>query len=461
MKIVYLSSEVFPFFKSGGLADVLYSLPKQMQKMGNEVSIIMPKYDKIPLKYLEKLEWVARLESNGHIFNLVKYPDDKINYYFIENSYFYERGHVYGDDDEDIQYAMFSELALRFLKEINLQPDILHCNDWQTGPIPYFLNVRYNNDPFYWDMRTVFTIHNLMYQGRFSTRSFEMLGYDIYSNDLNFLAIGIGYSDVSNTVSPTYAEEIKYSYYAEGLEWITRSKHIYGILNGIDIDEFNPSKNSDIINYNIDTIEKKKENKYKLQEHLGLPKSDNILISLVTRLVEGKGLDLFTRIAENLLSQDAVQVVVLGAGDSKYENHFEYLTRSYPDKFKVYLGYNSVLANQIYAGSDLFLMPSRYEPCGLSQMIAMRYGTIPLVRETGGLKDTVIPYNIFTDTGNGFSFTNFNADDMLFTIRAAEGIYYDKKDIWDSLIKRNMEIDFSWEKSANEYINLYTIAKSY
>ena len=263
MKIVYLASEVAPFFKTGGLADVMGALPKKMQELGHEVSIIMPKYDKIPVKYLEKLEWVARLESHGDIFNLVKYPDDKINYYFIENKALYERGHVYGDNDEDIQYAMFSELELRFLKEINLQPDILHCNDWQTGPVPYFLNVRYNNDPFYWDMRTVYSIHNLMYQGRFSKYSFERMGYDIGGYDLNFMEIGIGYADVVNTVSPTYAEEIKYPYFAEGLEWITNTKKIYGILNGIDVDEFDPEKNPDVIPFNKDSLDKKKENKYR------------------------------------------------------------------------------------------------------------------------------------------------------------------------------------------------------
>ena len=460
MKVVYLASEVFPFFKTGGLADVMYALPKKMQELGHEVSIIMPKYDKIPLKYLENLEWVARLESHGDIFNLVKYPDDKINFYFIENKALYERGRVYGDNDEDIQYAMFSELALRFLKEINLQPDILHCNDWQTGPVPYFLNVRYNNDPFYWDMRTVYTIHNLMYQGRFSKYSFERMGYYTDGYDLNFMEIGIGYADIVNTVSPTYAEEIKYPYFSEGLEWITNNKHIHGVLNGIDIDYFNPETNEDIIHFNKNTLEKKKENKYRLQEKLGLPKSDNMLISMITRLVEGKGLDLVSLVVENLLKYDAVQIAILGSGDKFYEDYYNYLTAKYPDKFKVYLGYNPNLANEMYAGSDAFLMPSRYEPCGLSQMIAMRFGTIPIVRETGGLKDTVQPYNIYSDEGNGFSFTNFNADDMLYTIKVAEGIYYDKLEIWEKLVKRNMSLDFSWDKSAKEYLKLYELVKS-
>ena len=459
MKIVYLAAEVAPFFKTGGLADVMGALPKKMQELGHEVSIIMPKYDKIAVKYLEKVEWIARLESHGDVFNLVRYPDGKINYYFIENKALYERGHVYGDSDEDVQYAMFSELALRFLKEINLQPDILHCNDWQTGPVPYFLNVRYNYDPFYWDIRTVYSIHNLMYQGKFSKYSFERMGYYTDGYDLNFMEIGIGYADIVNTVSPTYAEEIKYPYFSEGLEWITNNKKIYGILNGIDVDEFNPETNPDVIPFNKNNLKTKKENKYRLQEKLGFPKSDVALISVVTRLVEGKGLDLVSAVIENLLLYDAIQIVILGSGDKVYENYYNYLSKKYPNKFKVYLGYNPNLANEIYAGSDMFLMPSRYEPCGLSQMIAMRFGTIPIVRETGGLKDTVKPYNIFTDEGNGFSFVNFNADDMLFTIKVAQGVYYDMPKIWDKLVKRNMEIDFSWDKSAKEYLELYDKAK--
>ena len=329
MKIVYLASEVAPFYKSGGLADVLGALPKKIQELGHEVSIIMPKYDVIPLKYLEKLEWVARLESHGEIFNLVRYPDEKINYYFIENKALYERGHVYGDFDEDVQYAMFSELALRFLKEINLQADILHCNDWQTGPVPYFLNIRYNSDPFYWDMRTVYSIHNLMYQGKFSKYSFERMGYYMDDrHDLNFMEIGITYGDVVNTVSPTYAEEIKYAYFGEGLEWITNQKYIHGILNGIDIQEFDPETTKGIIHFNKDSLDKKKENKYLLQEKLGLPKSDNALISIVSRLVEGKGLDLVSATLENLLQYDAVQVVILGSGDKFYEDYYNHLAQN-------------------------------------------------------------------------------------------------------------------------------------
>ena len=460
MKIVYLASEVYPFFKTGGLADVMEALPKKMVEFGHDVTVIMPKYDKIGLKYLEKIEFVDRIEINGEIFNLVKYPDEKINYLFIENTTYYERGRVYGDMDEDYQYALFCEASLIFLKRQNIQADILHCNDWQTGPLPYFLKERYKKyDPFYWDMRVVYTIHNLMYQGRFNNYSFDRLGYYRDSERLNFMEIGLSYSDVINTVSPSYANEIKFPYFAEGLEWITSFKHIYGILNGINEELFDPMNTKDILPYNVDDLSNKLENKRKLQEMFCLPKNDDMIIGLVSRFVEGKGLDIVSARIEELIKNDSVQVIFLGSGSSYYEDYYRYLENKYPNKFKAYIGYSESVANLIYAGSDLFLMPSRYEPCGLSQMIAMRYGTIPLVRETGGLRDTVIPYDFTNDNGNGFSFFNFNADDMLNTIRFAEYVYYDRKDVWNRLIKRNMKIDNSWNKSAREYENLYNIAK--
>ncbi|NYV27390.1 glycogen synthase [Streptobacillus felis] len=460
MKIVYVASEVYPFFKTGGLADVLQALPKKMSELGHEVSVIMPKYDKIPLKFLEKMEFVNSTEINGEIFNLVRYSvENKMNYYFIENRNFYERGRVYGDLDEDYQYALFCEATLILLKNINLQADILHCNDWQTGPLPYFLKNRYKHDPFYWDMRVVFSIHNLMYQGRFNNYSFDKLGYYRNSNFLNFMEMGITYADLVNTVSPSYAEEIKYPYFAEGLEWLTSNKKIYGILNGIDYEIYNPETNINIQNFNVNNLEIKKENKRKIQDIFDFKKDETILITLISRLVEGKGLDLISSKIEEILMHDSVQVVILGSGSKYYEDYYKYLEYKYPNKFKAYIGYSEEMADLLYAGSDLFLMPSRYEPCGLSQMIAMRYGTIPLVRETGGLRDTVKPFNEFTEEGNGFSFSNFNADDMLNTIRYAEHIYYDKKKEWDKLVKKNMLIDNSWNKSAKEYEKIYNLAK--
>lgn len=461
MKILYISSEVNPFFKTGGLADVIESLPKEMEKLGHEVSVIMPKYDKIPLKYLEKISLVDSININGEVVNLVKYNNEEnsINYLFIENMKYYERGHVYGDYDEDYQYALFCEAILIFLKRINLQVDILHCNDWQTGPLPYFLKERYKKDPFYWDMRVVYTIHNLMYQGKFNSSSFENLGYNVHNKNLNFMEIGISYADIVNTVSPTYSKEITFPYFAEGLEWLTKFKNVYGILNGIDFNIYNPEKPKYSLAFNKDNLSNKLENKRMLQDRFNFKKDDTMLISLVSRLVEGKGLDLISSKIEELLRNDAVQVIFLGSGSKYYEDYYRYLEYKYPDKFKAYIGYSNEVAELLYAGSDLFLMPSRYEPCGLSQMIAMRYGTIPLVRETGGLRDTVKAYNFITDEGNGFSFTNFNADDMLNTIRLAEHVYYDRKDIWNKLVLRNMQIDNSWLKSAKEYENLYEIAK--
>lgn len=454
MRILYLSSEVFPFFKTGGLADVMDALPKAIAKKGHKVSVMMPKYDMIPLKYLQQVEYVDSVDCNYERFNLVKLHMDDIDYYFVENRNYFERGHAYGDFDQDVQYVTFSEVALMFLKKINLEIDILHCNDWQTGAVPYFLNVRYRNDPFYKYIKSVYTIHNLMYQGRFNNYSFNRLGYEFH-DDINLMSIGINSADIVNTVSETYAEEIKSPTFSEGLEWSTNNNKIYGIVNGINTDFYNPETTADIFNYSIDDIANKQKNKYVIQEEFGLPISDNILISLVTRLVEGKGLDLVSAKLEELLSKDAIQIILLGSGDKYYEDYYEYLTRKYPDKFRIYLGYNEKLANKVYAGSDLFLMPSRYEPCGLSQMIAMRYGTIPLVRETGGLKDTVKPYNVINNEGNGFTFTYFNADDMLYTIRYAEHFYYDRPDIWEELVIKNMKIDVSWENSANKYLELY------
>lgn len=460
MKLIYLASEVAPFIKTGGLADVMQALPSKMAELGHEVSVILPKYDTIKLKYLEKIVYVDSIEMNNEIYNLVKYPDDKINYYFIENKNFYERGHIYGDIDEDVQYANFCEVVLKFMKKREMRADIVHCNDWQTGPFPYFLKTRYKHDPFFWDFRVVYSIHNLMYQGRFNNYSFNKLGYDMNRYSLNFMEIGIEYADIVNTVSPTYANEIKYPYFAEGLEWITNNKKIYGILNGIDYNVFNPNNNSNIFNYSGSIEKFKKENKKLLFERFNLEYSNDFSISLVSRLVEGKGLDLIVSRIEEILKHDAVKIFILGSGNSHYENYFNYLASKYYDKFKVYIGYSEELADLMYAGSDLFIMPSRYEPCGLSQMIAMRYGTVPLVRLTGGLKDSVIPFNIITKEGNGFGFESFNADDMLHTIRYAQRIYYDEKEDWNNLVIKNFNLDNSWNKSAVEYENLYKIAKT-
>ena len=455
MKIMYLASEAQPFIKTGGLADVMYSLPKAMYELGHEVIVILPKYDKIIFDDIYRLEYIDSICMQNEIYNLLKYSINGIIYYFIENRTLYERGHIYGDLDEDVQYAVFSEIVLRFMKKLNIKVDIVHCNDWQIGPFSYFMKTRYIYDDIFKDVKVIYTIHNLMYQGRFNNYSFEKLGYKYDNYTLNFMEIGMNYADVVNTVSPTYAIEIKYPYFSEGLEIITNNIKIHGILNGIDYDVYDPKKTDGIVPLNLDVNEYKIENKKKLLSFFGLTYNDNMLISIVSRLVEGKGLDLVIAKIEELIKTENVNIIILGTGSKYYEDFFNQLSIKYPNNFKVYIGYNEKLANLIYAGSDLFLMPSRYEPCGLSQMIAMRFGTIPLVRETGGLKDTVTAYNYITNEGNGFSFTNFNADDMLHVIKYANNIYIKYKDIWQKLIKKNMQLDFSWNKSAKKYEKLY------
>ena len=462
MNVVYVASEVFPFLKTGGLADVMYSLPRKMSRIGHDVSVIMPKYSLIPEIYTRRMEHVITIEYSGKDYNVFKIVESYVIYYFIESKELFERPEIYGNPDEDIQFATFCEIVLRFLRKVQLKADIIHCNDWQTGLIPYFLKERYiPGDTFFTDIKTVFTIHNLMYQGKFSKRSLIRLGYNIEEEQLNCMKMGLEYADLITTVSNTYAEEIKYPYFAEGLESITNSKKIYGVLNGIDIIYFNPERNNSIdVNYNLNSRREKSKNKLFLQKELKLPESEGTaLISMVTRLVEGKGLDLVSHILEELL-EDPVQLVILGSGDKQYEEYYFDMESRYPRKFKFKRGYDPILANKIYAASDMFLMPSRYEPCGLSQMISMRFGTIPIVRETGGLKDTVTSYDKNSQEGNGFTFTNFNAHDMLYTIRRALRYYYNHKNTWDKLIEKNMKMDFSWVRSAREYEKLYWIARN-
>lgn len=460
MKIIYIASEAFPFIKTGGLADVMYALPKKMSEMGHKVSVIIPKYDKINMKYLKDIKLVDSIYINDEKYNLVKYEDENIEYLFIENMNLFERGHIYGDNDDDIRYANFCEATLKFIRKLEIRADIVHCNDWQTGLFPYFLKKKYKQDPFFYDFRVVYTIHNLMYQGRYNSYSIKRLGYNIDEENINFMKIGIEYADVVNTVSPTYANEINYPYYAEGLEDTIKSRKIFGILNGIDYEVYNPKNSKCFIPLEDNYIEFKSKNKELLLEKFNLKNNSNLVISIISRMVEGKGFDLIVNKIEDILKYDSVNIIILGVGDNKYESYFNLLSIKYPDKFRVYLGYSEDLANLIYAGSDLFLMPSRYEPCGLSQMIAMRYGAIPLVRETGGLKDTVTAYNINTNEGNGFSFTNFNSNDMLNVIRYSEYIYFEKRDIWNTLVEKNFNIDNSWVKSAKEYYKLYLYAKT-
>lgn len=471
LKILFVSPEVSPFLKTGGLADVSGALPRALKKKGHDVRVVLPEYKKINYEYVKDFEHVADFRMkmvwrNKYVgVNRLDYKD--VPTYFIDNKFYFFRDSIYENGDKEEQYAFFSRAVLEMIKKIDFKPDIIHCNDWQTGPLSLMLKDNYQIYDFYRDIKTVFSIHNLAYQGKFEPRIVhDVLGVSNYhitsgnimhDNLVNYMKMGIMYSDIINTVSETYSEEIKTKYFGEGLDYILnmRANDLYGIANGIDYDEFNPRNDKTIYKtYDKNDIEGKYENKVKLQKDLGLRQDKDIpVVSIISRLVEQKGIDLFPPIIDELMNED-LQFIVLGTGDYQYEDLFRYVENKYPDKMRAKMTYDANLAQKIYAGSDMFLMPSRFEPCGLGQLISMRYGTVPVVKETGGLKDTVIPYNEYEDKGYGFTFSDYNAHDMLHTIKRALSFYYDKK-VWRKLVKRVMEKDFSWEKSADKYIDLY------
>lgn len=471
MKVLFAASEVVPFAKTGGLADVAGSLPKALSNSDVDVRVVMPKYKSIPQKYVDQMMYIGYVYVNvgwRHQFcAIMKLELDGVIYYFIDNEYYFKRDYLYGHNDEAEQFTFFSRAILEILPAIDFKPDIIHCNDWQTGIVPLLLKVQYKHLDFYREIKTIFTIHNLKYQGVFPKdiiTSVVGLGWEYFTQDgleffdaVNFMKAGLLFADIITTVSKTYAEEIKYDFFGENLNGVIhrRSSDLYGIVNGIDFVENDPATDKRLFaNFDAKDIKGKKVNKQKLQESLGLPVRDDVpLIGIISRLVDQKGFDLIDHVFGEIMNLD-VQVVVLGTGEYRYENMFKHYAYIYPEKMAARITYDGLLAQRIYASSDLFLMPSLFEPCGLSQLFSLRYGTLPIVRETGGLKDTVIPYDPKTDEGYGFTFTNYNAHDMLQTVENAVELYKDKK-VWDKLVKRGMSLDFSWDKSAHEYIALY------
>lgn len=393
-----------------------------------------------------------------------------VQYYFIDNEYYFSGYQPYGDIRFDIEkFAFFSKAALSILPVIDFRPDLIHCHDWQTGLIPVYLKDKFQEGPFYQGIKTVMTIHNLKFQGTWDIKTMrELTGLPEYFftpdkleayKDANMLKGGLVYADAITTVSNTYAEEIKTEFYGENLDGLMRARahDLRGIVNGLDYDEWNPETDKMIAkNFNAKNFRKEKvKNKVALQRELGLnedPKA--MMIGVVSRLTDQKGFDLVAYIMDELC-QDNVQIVVLGTGEERYENMFRHFAWKYQGKVSANIFYDNALSHRIYASCDAFLMPSLFEPCGLSQLMSLRYGTLPIVRETGGLKDTVEPYNEFEGTGTGFSFTNYNAHEMLATIRYAEGVYYDKKREWNKLVDRAMAKDFSWSNSAKQYEEMY------
>lgn len=473
--ILFAASEGVPFVKTGGLADVVGSLPKCIDKRYFDVRVILPKYTCIKQEMKDQLKYKTHFYMDFHwkeeYVGVLETEVDGVTYYFIDNEYFFGGFKPYGDDAlfEIEKYAFFSKAVLSALPLIGFRPDVIHCHDWQTGLLPVYAKERFKGNEFFWNTKTVMTIHNLKFQGKWSVKEVQQITglADYYFapdkleayKDANMLKGGIVFADAVTTVSDTYAEEIKTEFYGEGLHGLlqARSNDLRGIVNGIDYEEFNPETDVYIEHsYNAINFRKEKiKNKRALQAELGLAQDDKkFMIGIVSRLTDQKGLDLIAYMMDELC-QDNIQLVILGTGDEKYENMFRHFDWKYGDKVSANIYYSEALSHKIYAACDAFLMPSLFEPCGLSQLMALRYGTVPIVRETGGLKDTVEPYNEYESTGTGFSFTNYNAHEMLTAIRYAERIYYSKKREWNKMIDRGMAADFSWKVSAGKYQEMY------
>lgn len=471
MNILMATSELYPYAKTGGLADVLGSLPTALNSVGADVRVIMPKYGTINSSLRESIQHICyifvKLNWRNQYCGIEKAEYNGIIYYFIDNEYYFNREGLYGHGDDGERFAFFCRAVLEALPYLDFIPEIIHCHDWQTGMIPVLYEMQYRQLEAYKGISTMLTIHNLKYQGIYKIADFKDwfgLGEEYFTSDklefhgeASFLKGGLVYAKLLTTVSPSYALEIRNSFYGEHMEGLlnARQKELFGILNGIDYEEFNPKKDTRIAQtYAKSSLNKKALNKIALQNELKLIEGEEIpMISLITRLVDQKGLDLIACVLDEILKEN-IQLVILGTGEEKYEGLFKEAEFRYPDKVSANIRFDNILAHKIYAASDLFLMPSLFEPCGLGQMISLRYGTLPIVRETGGLKDTVLSYNEETKEGNGFSFTNYNAHDMLYTIQRALSLYQ-KKTLWNKLRKMAMSCDYSWQTSAHQYMELY------
>lgn len=474
MKILYVTAECWPFVKTGGLGDVSYALPKALKKEGADVRVIMPKYANIPSYLKDQFKPVAefsvRVGWRNQYCGIESMELDGVTFYFIDNEFYFKRfdqPSIYGHGDDPERFAFFSNAVLASIEKLNFYPDVMNLNDWHTGMIPLLLREHYGYLKKYQDIKTVYTIHNLQYQGIFGKEILSDifgLSYDKFNNgdiefygNVNFMKAGIVFADKVTTVSKTYVEEIQTDFYGEGLGGLlkSRSYKLEGILNGIDYDLNNPATDNDIFEkFDVKSIDKKLQNKLKLQSILGLEVNPNIpLVGIVSRLTSQKGLDLINYMMPEIMREN-LQMVVLGTGEHEYQSMFNYYGSNFRNKLSARITFDTAFAQQIYAACDIFLMPSLYEPCGIGQMLAMRYGAIPIVRETGGLKDTVKPYNKYTGEGNGFSFSNYNAHEMFFTLQNAIKLYQNKN-IWNNLIINAMNTDNSWKKSAQQYIRIF------
>ncbi len=474
-RVLFAASECVPFIKTGGLADVVGSLPKNFNKEEFDVRVVLPKYACMKQEWKEKLEYMTNFYMGYNwkerYVGIFKLQLDGVTFYFIDNEEYFNGERPYTNDGLwDIErFGYFSKAVLSILPVIDFRPDVIHCHDWQTGLIPVYLDHFRFAGAYYQGIKTVMTIHNLKFQGVWGTKDVQnIIGLPDYYfapdkleayHDANLLKGGIVYADKVTTVSNTYAQEIKMPFYGEGLDGLmnARSNCLSGIVNGIDYEEYNPETDAHLqYHYSVETFRKVKvKNKVALQEELGLEKDPKkMMIGMVSRLTDQKGFDLVTHVMDELCN-DEVQFVILGTGDERYENAFRHFAWKYPNKVSTNIYYSEAMSHKVYAACDAFLMPSLFEPCGLSQLMSLRFGTLPIVRETGGLKDTVEAYNEYEKTGTGFSFTNYNAHEMMHTVRYAEQIFYDKKRDWNKMVERAMTADFSWKTSAKQYEELY------
>jgi len=479
LKILLVAAEVAPYSQSGGLGDVTGSLPKALRASGVDMRVVLPKYKTIQSELLKDARELASFtvhlawRSQEASIHVIDEHGDGDSTYLIENDFYFARDTFYGYGDDFERFAFFSKAAIEMLGVIDFQADIIHFNDWHTGLGPTFLRDVYRGFTFYKDMKSIITIHNLHYQGVFGRDILWNVGLNDgyytggdleFFGNASFLKAGVLHADAVSTVSKTYAGEIQTPAYGYGMDGLLRQRgehdgRLFGIVNGIDIDKYNPATDPRIFeNFSIGEKDKKRANKHALQQHLNLPVGDMPVISIISRLVEQKGLDIVAVILEELLNMD-IQLVVLGTGEGRYENLFRGYAMRYPHKVSANINYEGTLSRRIYAGADIFLMPSVYEPCGLGQLFAMRYGTVPIVRRTGGLADTVTHFNPATGEGNGFSFDDFLASGLMWAIREALSLYGSCE--WDTLVHNAMSSDFSWRRMAGEYIDMYEKVKAY
>lgn len=472
MKILFVAAEGAPFSKTGGLGDVIGALPKSLVKAGHEVAVILPYYDMVEAKFGDQIEDVLQFEVyvgwRRQFCGIKKTVLNGVTFYFIDNQYYFFRGHVYGDFDDGERFAFFQLAALESMERIGFIPDVLHAHDYHTAMIPFLLKEKYRWIQAYQNIKTVLTIHNLEFQGQFSEGMLWDLfrvGFERYAdgtvrwNDcLNWMKAGILYADRVSTVSPSYAYEIMTTEFGCGLDQILRmeSGKVSGIVNGIDTDLYNPETDPLLdYHFNKSDLSGKAQNKAKLQEKVGLPvRPDVPMIGIVSRLTRQKGFDVVVEGLHRMLQED-VQIVLLGTGDPGFEQVFSWFGQVFPDKLSANITFDVKLAQEIYAACDIFLMPSRFEPCGLSQMMAMRYGTLPLVHEVGGLRDTVQPFNPVEGTGTGFSFNNLTSYWLNWALQTALDVYYNHPDVWNKLQVQAMECDFSWDTACQSYLDLY------